>query len=248
MFDFIAVIVALSCLALVTLAAVNRFPRAIYTTMFWNTPPHRDGKGTVLVIEMGADRSFPQLWRSVGGFVNRHSSLNIRVLPFREVTASGIGMISPQAMVMTGYHQVLSLYRMEEMENLFDFLRHTRIPVFAICGGFQFLCRAFGSGIVEMGFHERGYVAVTVLRDDKIFHGLPGKFIVYNRHQLTINRIPDEFEKLAENESCIQVVRHRMRLIYGVQFHPEFSDDHHPHGVIIFKNFLYLAGIVTQSS
>lgn len=227
-------------------AFLRRMPARIFKSVCWERPARRDGKPTIAIVEMGADDSFPQLWRSVGHFVEEHADVNIEVVPFREAGKGVLTGYAPAAIVLTGYHQELSAYRPGEMNGLLDFLRTTRLPVFGICGGFQFMARAFGADIVEIGFEERGYTPLHLHTDDPLFGGLGARPVVYNRHRMTIGEVPGAFSLLAESDACVQAIRHRERPLYGVQFHPEYADRRHADSIAMFGNFLTIAGLKTR--
>ncbi|MCX8182985.1 MAG: hypothetical protein N3F08_00990 [Crenarchaeota archaeon] len=47
---------------------------------------------------------------------------------------------------------------------------------------------------------------------------------------------------MASTEECrIQVMKHRERPLYGVQFHPQIFDEEHPDGRKILENFFKIA-------
>ena len=60
-----------------------------------------------------------------------------------------------------------------------------------------------------------------------------------------LRRLPEEFDLLASNDACcVQAIKHKSRLLYGTQFHPEHFDVGHPDGEKILRNFFSLAGIL----
>lgn len=229
-------------------AFINRMPSRVLKSLFWGPPATMPERPTIVIIEMGSDDSLPLLWRSVGHFVAENADVNIAIVHFRGLSAEKIMRHGPSAAVLAGYHQELSSYGPGDLEPLFAFLRDTELPVFAICGGFQFLAKAFGAEIVEMGFEERGYTRLRLMEDDPLFGGLAGPPVVYNWHHMAVRPVPREFMVLAESEACAQAVRHRTRPLYGVQFHPEFSDRSHTDSAVIFGNFLGIAGLLQRPS
>jgi GMP synthase (glutamine-hydrolysing) len=57
-------------------------------------------------------------------------------------------------------------------------------------------------------------------------------------HGDQVNDLGEDFIPLAATSTCpVAAVKHRLRPVYGVQFHPEVT--HTPHGNEIFMNFLY---------
>ena len=49
--------------------------------------------------------------------------------------------------------------------------------------------------------------------------------------------MPNDFINLAVSENCkFQIIKHKNKKIYGIQFHPEV--EHTEYGIQIFKNFI----------
>jgi GMP synthase (glutamine-hydrolysing) len=231
--------------ALVFIMAITVYgiPPRVLTSVFWSPPPVEPNRGTVVIVEMGSDESFPLLWKSVGSFVEETADVNIIVLHYRSARTGEIMKHAPKAVVLTGYHQELSTYDFRELESLFDFLRRAQVPVLGICGGHQFLCMAYGSKITGPDLEEKGFIPVSPVQGDPLFRNTPSKPTVFLWHKLKAGSLPADFVLLARNDACIQAVRHKSRTIYGVQFHPEYSSGAHPDGIAVFKNFLAAAGI-----
>mgnify|MGYP001136890226 CR=1 FL=1 len=241
-------IVLFLCAFIIWLNFIRGYPRIIRTTMLWEPPAHSPGKPLIAVIEMGCDESFPQLWRSMGCFINELADANIAILHYRNVTPGSIASLNPAAVILTGYHQELARYSQDEMHGFFEFLSQTDVPVLGICGGHQFMGLAFGSSIVGMGFEERGYFRISIRREDPIFAGISRMPLVYDWHSLKLDRVPPGFLLLGDNEHCIQAMRHEHRPLYGVQFHPEFADRAYPDSTLMVKNFMVQAGIPLRRS
>lgn len=103
------------------------------------------------------------------------------------------------------------------------------LPVLGICFGHQLLAQALGG---RVGWHpggrEIGTTDITLTDEasqDPLFHGLPATFPVHVTHMQSVIETPPGAVVLAGNafES-----RHGMRFaekVWGIQFHPEFSED-----------------------
>ncbi len=144
-------------------------------------------------------------------------------------------------------------------ERFYQLIRETRIPILGICGGCQLIGRAYGAKVVRMRklrpdeqdpnpkyhpgwFKEWGFTEIQVLKPDPLFGGLPEKPILREFHAFQIVEPPKEFELLASTQECrVQAIKHRDRLVYAVQFHPERYDHRHPHGRVVLENFFRLA-------
>ena len=103
------------------------------------------------------------------------------------------------------------------------------IPILGICYGHQLLAWAFGG---EVGFHPQGREIGTVdielssnALDDLVFGDTPSNFSAQASHQQTVLKLPDGAVLLAKNNF---EPHHGFRLgscAWGIQFHPEFSDE-----------------------
>ena len=123
-----------------------------------------------------------------------------------------------------------------------DFLKSTEKPVLGICFGHQLLAIAYGAEVMDMGKKVEGYYMVQRISDNEIFEGLGERFLVCESHQEMVADIPFDFELLANSPNCpVEVMRHGMLPVFGVQFHPERFDDKHPAGRAILENFFKLA-------
>ncbi|MCX6901839.1 MAG: gamma-glutamyl-gamma-aminobutyrate hydrolase family protein [Verrucomicrobia bacterium] len=146
-------------------------------------------------------------------------------------------------------------------EEFWAMLRETRTPVIGFCGGFHQIYLAFGGKCGDMrrlaagetdihpkyspGFlKEWGFSKVRLMKRDPIFDGLGLELQVLQQHVPECKQVPTEFEVLASSDACrVQVIKHKTRLIYGTQFHPEAYDNDHPDGKRMLQNFFRLAGV-----
>jgi GMP synthase (glutamine-hydrolysing) len=91
---------------------------------------------------------------------------------------------------------------------------------------------------------EQGFYPVRIVKDDPLFEGVPDPFVVRQSHYCEVKTLPEAFELLASSEECrIQAMKHKTRLIYSTQFHPEGYVENYPDGRTILCNFFGMAGI-----
>ncbi len=149
----------------------------------------------------------------------------------------------PDIVILTGSNFMLSKpdTRMVFQPEM-DLVRETDLPFLGICFGHQLIGAAYGSHVVDLGHNIREFKEVKLLGKDPLFVGLPYSIRVSESHRQAITRVPGGFRHLAESAtSQVEAMCHQERPIYGVQFHPERSDEKHPHGRVIMQNFLKLA-------
>jgi GMP synthase (glutamine-hydrolysing) len=123
--------------------------------------------------------------------------------------------------------------------NTDEILEKTVFPVLGICAGHQYIARYFGGIVKPAEKPEFGKVELTILKKDLIFKGVPEKTIVWESHNDEVVKIPDDFEILASSNDCkVQAMKHKNKLFYGLQFHPEVENTEY--GELMFKNFVRL--------
>jgi GMP synthase (glutamine-hydrolysing) len=229
---------------LAALLFIQNAPLRLFTSTLWAPDTHPKYNDKIIVVEMGSNDSWPILSKSIGSFLREHALASIIIIPFRQVTLSKIDYHNPKAVILGGYLQSLDSYIDDEMTGLFDFLNKTSTPVLGICGGLQFIGKAFGSQIVTLENMEKGFVDVSIKSQDPILKDLPNPIKVFNWHKNQIDTLPYDFLLLGTNNSCrIQIMKLNKKMLYGVQFHPEFSSAKHPDGIKLMKNFLKMAHI-----
>jgi GMP synthase (glutamine-hydrolysing) len=146
----------------------------------------------------------------------------------------------PDLVILTGSSALLSKPRTRELFQPEMYLvRKARFPILGICYGHQIIGSAFGTPMRDIGQMLRGYEKVSVIRKHPLFDRLPSELVVAESHRQELAKVPDEFQHLAQSTtSKVEAIVHRSRPIYGVQFHPERSNENHPHGRIIIQNLL----------
>jgi GMP synthase (glutamine-hydrolysing) len=146
----------------------------------------------------------------------------------------------PDLVVLTGSSALLSKPRTRELfQPEMDLVRKAKLPILGICYGHQIIGSVFGAPMRDLGQMLRGYEKVSVVRKHPLFDGLPSDLVVAESHRQELTKVPSEFQHLAQSTmSKVEAMVHRSRPIFGVQFHPERSNDDHPHGRIIIQNLL----------
>jgi GMP synthase-like glutamine amidotransferase len=165
--------------------------------------------------------------------------------------ATAAQKFKPDAIVLSGTLRDFDYYNPSLLETFGEFIRATRIPVLAICGGHQLVGLSFGAQVVtldRMEQHEQRenrpieyqyrFVRITE-PGDPIFHGMKDPetgvwdettearvLRVWQNHGLQLDRVPEGFQLLATSYLCrnqMMVKRDKDQLIYTVQFHLEKS-------------------------
>ena len=159
----------------------------------------------------------------------------------------------PDAIVLSGTLRDFDYYDQSMIEDFGRFIRGTKIPVLAICGGHQLVGLSFGARVVTLDKleqheqredrrHEYQYRFIRITDpDDPIFENIAcidpkapqivesksARILrVWQNHGLQLDRVPEGFKLLATSYLCrnqMMVKRSDVQLIYTVQFHLEKS-------------------------
>ncbi len=158
----------------------------------------------------------------------------------------------PEAIVLSGTLRDFDYYKQSILDSFGEFIRETKTPVLAICGGHQLVGLSFGARVVTLANleqHEQRedrpleyqyrYIRITN-PSDPIFKGIRTVdddviagtskntqiLRVWQNHGLQLDCVPEGFELLATSILCrnqMMVKRASGQLIYTVQFHLEKS-------------------------
>ncbi|NWG09134.1 MAG: gamma-glutamyl-gamma-aminobutyrate hydrolase family protein [Nitrososphaerales archaeon] len=143
------------------------------------------------------------------------------------------------ALILSGSKSHIEESNLAGYQGEYELIREVGVPTLAICFSHQLLCRAYGSPIVKMNKKRAGYFPIKLIRQDLIFDGMKEEIVVRENHMYRVGAVPEGFELIASSEICpIEAVKHRRKLVYGVQFHPENCTQEFSHGKKVIENFL----------
>jgi GMP synthase-like glutamine amidotransferase len=122
-----------------------------------------------------------------------------------------------------------------------------KVPLLGICFGHQLLCSAFGAKTHNLNrpVIDR-FEQITVIQTGDILSrfkkGQAVPFAEYHNDYVMKDTLEAAgFNLLADSPSCeVEAVKHKGKLFFGVQFHPEritIRGETHPEGHKIFDNF-----------
>lgn len=203
--------------------------------------------GQMLTAEMRRERLIAGM--AVENILNNISRLVKR--PTTEVAhlseaAAAAKSFAPDAIVLSGTLRDFDYYQQSILDEFGEFIRETKIPVLAICGGHQLVGLSFGARVITLDKleqheqrsarpHEYQYRFIRITDpEDPIFKNIncsdpeaPARILrVWQNHGLQLDRIPEGFNLLATSYLCrnqMMVKRSEGQLIYTVQFHLEKS-------------------------
>jgi GMP synthase-like glutamine amidotransferase len=188
------------------------------------------------------------------------------VLHDMQITSALVEDLQPKVIILSGFGDSFEEFDVRSFYPLEEVIKTTDVPIMAICGSHQLLgymynydlhsvvklrdepMRRLRLGELDLAdyhsgyFKEYGFYPVKIVKDDPIFEGLPNPFVVREAHYCEVKALAHNFDLLASTEECpIQAMKHKSRMIYGVQFHPEAYSEYYQHGKVILENFFRLS-------
>jgi GMP synthase (glutamine-hydrolysing) len=112
------------------------------------------------------------------------------------------------------------------------------LPVLGLCYGHQLIAQIVNGKVKPADCREYGIAEVNIDKPVGVLNGLSKKETVWMSHGDTVFTLPPEYETLAHTESCpVAAYRHKKKLIYGLQWHPEVI--HTKNGARMLRNFIF---------
>ena len=154
-----------------------------------------------------------------------------------------------------------------DLDGFNQMVLHTSLPILGLCGGWQFMAQAFGSGIEPLGklpegrtneneevvfregyIQEYGFHPVEILEEHPLLAGLGKEAVFWHAHYMEVRPVPAGFRVYAQTDDCaVQFASHVSLPRYGTQFHPEYYSEENNAGQVLLKNFFQLAGVRTTN-
>ncbi|MCH7764376.1 MAG: aminodeoxychorismate/anthranilate synthase component II [Candidatus Marinimicrobia bacterium] len=111
------------------------------------------------------------------------------------------------------------------------------IPILGVCLGHQCIGTVYGAEVQQAKRILHGKTSLIHHSRTHLFQNIPSPFQGARYHSLSINTVPDSFDKSAwTNDGEIMAITHKEKRVFGVQFHPESFLT--PLGSKILENFL----------
>ena len=115
-------------------------------------------------------------------------------------------------------------------------------PLLGVCLGHQAIAVFFGSKIIKAQQAIHGKVRDVQHQGDALFNNIPEKFKAVRYHSLIVESCDAPLVTTSTSiENEVMSFRHRSKLIFGLQFHPESILTEY--GLQLLKNWLAISKI-----
>lgn len=159
-------------------------------------------------------------------------SVNCDIVSYRKI--KDVSYIDSYDGVILSGQPVSDMHHTKKSVELhYHWIRDVDVPLIGFCGGHQIIALAYGASLIKnVEAEPKGFFAAYAkgryLKDPifkEIRFGRYGNvFIVYNKHMDSVT-LPKDFVLLASTDRCKNaLMRHKKKIIYGAQFHPEDPD------------------------
>lgn len=115
----------------------------------------------------------------------------------------------------------------------FNFLKTYKNPVLGICFGHQLLGLIYGAK-ASLCKEDRNWQSIIIEESSTLFNYIRKPYKMMEDHTEEIS-LPKEFKLIASSNFCKnEAMQHKIKPLFGVQFHPEASERG---GLQLLKNF-----------
>lgn len=97
-------------------------------------------------------------------------------------------------------------------------VRESKTPIIGICQGCEIIATAYGSKLKFLDHKTKGVKKVHLEIESENF---PKNVDVYEAHHYAIKTLGPDLVELAKSNDGVEMLKHKTKEIYGMQFHPE---------------------------
>ncbi|ADG12863.1 glutamine amidotransferase of anthranilate synthase [Methanocaldococcus infernus ME] len=111
----------------------------------------------------------------------------------------------------------------KEAGNCIEVIQEVDIPILGVCLGHQCIIEAFGGKVGRAERVVHGKASLIEHDGEGIYKDLSNPFFGGRYHSLVAKEVPRELKVTARSldDNYVMGVRHKKRMIEGLQFHPE---------------------------
>lgn len=159
----------------------------------------------------------------------------INVIKPRQLSEASFGEID--AVILSG-SSVNSVIGHEDLyQEELNLVESAPVPIVGICLGFELIARVYDAKISRLPVKIEGYLPIKAVDGHSFLNGR-SNFLVFEGHRWVVNGLSPELDGLARSETGWEIVKHKEKPVYGVQFHPEVAEEGRDDGRKIFREII----------
>jgi anthranilate/para-aminobenzoate synthase component II len=101
-----------------------------------------------------------------------------------------------------------------------ELVKTSSTPILGISLGSQIVAYSYGAFIQSNNPKNLGVTRLKAVENDIILKNIP-VLDVHGSNRFSIKKLPHSLKPIAISDSGVEIYRHRKKLIYGLQFHPD---------------------------
>lgn len=105
-----------------------------------------------------------------------------------------------------------------------EIINNSKIPIIGICYGAEIIAQNFGALLLKSKKIIKGINQIKILETEHPFfqkYSHSNFFGVWEEHRYVITELPSDLIGIGLSDSGWEVFGHRIKSIYGLQYHPE---------------------------
>lgn len=138
--------------------------------------------------------------------------------------------------ILSGGHNYPVVDHDSVYQSEIDLIKHSPTPILGICLGFELIAHVFDATLTQISAKEKSILEIGKITQDPVLSGLSA-LKVFENHRFVVRDVGQHLVAIAGSVDGIEIIKHKDRLIYGFQFHPEMFRDE-TQGDELFANFV----------
>lgn len=124
--------------------------------------------------------------------------------------------------VLSGGSQISVVSAPEVFKQEIDLIKKSQTSIIGICEGCEIIAYTYGSELKYLEHKTKGVKKIHLISKEFVFNK---DIEVYEAHHFAIKNLGDDLVELATSDDGVEIIKHKNKNIYGLQFHPEMMVD-----------------------
>jgi len=118
-------------------------------------------------------------------------------------------------------------------ESQLRLIESATVPLIGICLGAQLIGHFYGADLRrKYRIRRKGVFPIVAIKRNR-YMNFQNEMKVFQSNRWTMSQLPDELDCLAASDGGVEIMKHRDKPLFGLQFHPERRAEKN-HGAEIF--------------